>query len=60
MSTLPSKKNLKLHNDIVMSSSTNLKGHAVHFLMGKTNLVVQNPNLVQGTRCKFLMMNSNL
>lgn len=34
----------KIGNDIVMSSSTNLKGHAVHYLMGKTNLVNQNLN----------------
>ena len=41
---LSSVKNLKIGNNIVISLSTDLKGHAIHLLTGKTNLAIQNPN----------------
>lgn len=53
-------KNLKIGNDIVTSSSTDLKGHAIHLIMGKTNLVVQNPNHLYRTQDVSFLMNANL
>lgn len=60
MSTfLSSMKNLKIGNNIVTSSSTDLKGHAIHLIMGKTNLVVQNPNHLYRTQDVSFLMNAN-